>query len=238
MLKNEDSQFKEENLSRPSIADDVTSYLREKIITGEFCPGQRIVVDRLSERLGVSQTPIREAFRTLEAENLLRFEKYKGAKVSSGVTIDELAEIYELRRFLEGFAAKRAASKYTEEDIKRIEKLLKDTQEASHSYPGGEYWKVHREFHRALLRPSFNPSLIEKIIELVWQSTERYRALYEAGIKNFDEVNKEHQELVRAARNGNGEELAELLQHHIKAIEEAVIEGYRKSTIKTKKAGS
>ncbi len=82
--------------------------LREKIIKGEFAPGQRLREEILAEDLGVGRTPVREALRRLKGSGLVEIVANRGAQVID-VTDGDLEDTYELRALLEGFAARRAA---------------------------------------------------------------------------------------------------------------------------------
>ncbi len=218
-------------LERESTSDSVADIIRRRIISGDYKPKKRLVTDEIAQELGVSQTPVREALRTLQAEFLLQIHPYRGA-IINGVLIDELKEVYELRRYIEVYAAQKAVTKYSSDHLLRLEDLLKRMNESNHTYPSGEYWQLHREFHRALLGPASETGWLQKYIELLWQSTERYRALYAAGLRSFDEVHAGHCMLFKAASEHDTERFTELIDAHITAVEKTVIVGYKLSISK------
>jgi DNA-binding GntR family transcriptional regulator len=92
-----------------SLTDEIAFRIQTAILGGEYPPGTHLQQDELCARFGVSRTPIREALRKLQAQNLVDLVPNKGATVR-GRTRRELLEVYALRAELEGFAAARAAA--------------------------------------------------------------------------------------------------------------------------------
>ena len=90
-------------------ADAITERLRDEIVNGTLRPGQQLLQESLSERYGVSRSPLREALRHLEAEGLVIYEANRGATVASYST-DDIMEIFEIRRLLESSAIRQAAT--------------------------------------------------------------------------------------------------------------------------------
>jgi GntR family transcriptional regulator, rspAB operon transcriptional repressor len=93
-----------------SLRDDTVDELRRLILDGELAPGSKLTEASISERLGVSRLPVREAFRRLEAEGLLRSEPRRGVTVTESDP-DELAAVREIRVALELMAVRRVATR-------------------------------------------------------------------------------------------------------------------------------
>jgi GntR family transcriptional regulator of vanillate catabolism len=91
-----------------SVSAAVTERLRAQILAGEFKPGERLYEVSLSERFGVSRTPVRSALQTLASDGLLEYAPNRGYAVRMFETTD-IIEAYEIRAVLEGLAARRAA---------------------------------------------------------------------------------------------------------------------------------
>lgn len=106
-----------------SLRDYVFSKLRDGILSGRYKPGESLVELKVSEELGVSRTPIREAIRKLELEGLVQVIPNKGAFVS-GITDKDINDIYEIRMTIEGLAAKWAAIYATEAELADMEEVL------------------------------------------------------------------------------------------------------------------
>src|SRR3569833_1070557 len=87
------------------LRDVVTAELRRLILQGELLPGERLVEDRLAERLGVSRNPVREAIRVLAAEGFVEVTPRRGAAVSR-LSPEEAEELFDVRMALEGLSAR------------------------------------------------------------------------------------------------------------------------------------
>src|SRR4051812_42245246 len=92
--------------------DVVTAELRRLILAGVLKPGERLVEDRLAERLGVSRTPVREAIRVLAREGFVEVTPGRGAAVANPPR-EEAEELFDVRMALEGLTARLAARKVT-----------------------------------------------------------------------------------------------------------------------------
>ncbi|WP_198971381.1 GntR family transcriptional regulator [Xylophilus sp. ASV27] len=108
----------------------VTDALRRKILDGEYQQGDRLVEGRLSEQLGVSRIPVREALRALASEGLVRIEPRRGASVAS--VSDQLArELVEVRTTLESLNARLSAERRSDAMVQRLRSLLAQGREAA-----------------------------------------------------------------------------------------------------------
>src|SRR5918999_5038371 len=141
--------------TRPSLADEIAARLRMSILSGELKPNQKIAVSALAKDLGVSHIPVREAIQRLTAESLVQSIPNQGPTVA-GVRLEDLHDIYYLRRLIEGDLIRRASSLYGDRDIDHIQHSLGVLLDASPESPEGEFWNAHRDFHRAMLQPPLN----------------------------------------------------------------------------------
>jgi DNA-binding GntR family transcriptional regulator len=108
---------------RPDIARNASTaaseLIRAAIVDGRLKPGQRLKEEELAQELGISRTPVREALLILQSEGLVDSMPNRGATVRA-YAIDDLDEMYQLRAVLEGYAARRAAVRVSEEEIERL----------------------------------------------------------------------------------------------------------------------
>ena len=109
-----------------SIADQVFEKLEHDILSGEYARGEVLTETRLSEKLGVSRTPIREALRRLEQEHIIEMRS-KGAVVI-GISREDIDAIYEIRQRIEGMAARYAAQNVTDSALHELKEIV-DLQE-------------------------------------------------------------------------------------------------------------
>ena len=111
-----------------SIADQIFEQLERDILSGKYARGEVLSELRLSSELGVSRTPIREAIRRLEQENILE-EAGRGVTVV-GISQEDMLDMYEIRTRIEGLAAEWAARRITEEELSQ----MRDTLELQRFY--------------------------------------------------------------------------------------------------------
>ncbi len=104
-------------------SDIAYDYIRKRILTGEYLPGQNLATKTLSAEIGVSRTPVRDALRQLETDGLVTIQARLGASVRK-MDLKEFREMCLLRLALESFAAGLAASNRTEEDLREISLAL------------------------------------------------------------------------------------------------------------------
>lgn len=132
--------------------DAAYARIRTAIVEGKYQSGERLVEQRLADELEVSRTPLREALRLLEAEGLVVIEPNRGASVRV-LTADDVVDLYELRARLEGYAAERAATRVTPDQLDRLDRALEQFDAVVTAGPDGQldalrdlsHWNA--EFH-------------------------------------------------------------------------------------------
>src|SRR5881394_2060812 len=122
-------------------ADDLAVVIEEAIVSGELAPGSVLRQEQLSERFGVSRTPVREALRRLAALGLVSFEPNRGVRVRT-LSHEDLREAFLVRAELEGLVTEIAAGKLTEDDLHALEecerRFARLTKELRSRDPGGD----------------------------------------------------------------------------------------------------
>lgn len=192
--------------------------LRKAIVSGELAPNTPIRQDTIAGRLGVSRVPLREALKTLEAEGQVIYQPHRGYLVAE-LSLADLLEVYRLRELLESEAASIAATRYTEEDLGRIEQARDEIVSAEQAGDLVGMIAANREFHFALLEPARMPRLV-RIVRTLWDSTDAYRAVYYNSQGNRARVHSEHETILDAAREGDAEKLVlQLNQHRRHAVD-------------------
>lgn len=195
-----------------SKAERVLQALENMIFTGELQPRERLVVNALTERLGVSAYSIRTALQAMEAKGLVKMEPNRGAMVSD-LGPEEINEVFEVRVGLEKMANRRAVLRVTPEDIARLSQI--DDQLRA-SFAQGELSQVivaNAKFHNYVAGLSGNQTLLKMILELkkrchifnttAWSSPEVVACLFE-----------EHQQYLRALRDKDLAMLEDLPERH------------------------
>jgi DNA-binding GntR family transcriptional regulator len=195
-----------------TIVNEVTVRVRQEIISGRIQPGQRIRLRTLEELFGVSHIPIREALRSLEAEGLVENIPQRGA-IATPLSIEELTEVYDLRRLLEPAVAERAIPQLTKEQLRMSAKALEELNAVPGEWASPEFPEAHRRFHWLLLEPG-GTSLIERILTQLWQTSERYVRFSMIVGGGAPVAKRQHTMLQRCARAGDVDRFrAELIAH-------------------------
>lgn len=206
------------------MVDRVADALRTEILTGGLSPGDRIRVRELEERFGVSHIPIREALRRLGAEGLVE-PAPNGATLVSGIAIEDLSGLYDLRRMIECELARRAAPLFTEEGLARVHDAIAELDMRAGDTESRDFWEAHNRFHQAILAPALS-GWAERVLNQIWQSSERYVRLFITAFGDQGTAMADHHEMVAACEAGDGDALAEILARHLTRTEQTVREGY------------
>jgi DNA-binding GntR family transcriptional regulator len=139
------------------LRDQVLNLVRDAILNFELRPGQRLVERELIEQLGVSRTTVREVIGRLAAEGLVTVVPQKGAIVSV-LSVEEAADIYEMRAALEAIAVRRFIERATTADRNNLKAALKKVQKAAKA-GGSESLRAKDVFYEALLTGAASPAL-------------------------------------------------------------------------------
>jgi DNA-binding GntR family transcriptional regulator len=210
----------------PSLVDEITARIQADILDGRLAPGQRISAAAVSRELGVSHIPVREALRRLEAGALVESTHHQGAAVSR-ISIDELHEIYDLRRLIEGHVVRSAAALYGEGDLEAIIEAGDRLMLTDPTDPTGSFWEAHRAFHRAILAPAMNPT-IARVLGALWQSGERYAHLRTLIFGSPAQAAGDHPRLVAVVLQRDPDLLVEEVIAHLTRTEKMVTDGFRR----------
>lgn len=223
-------------LSSTTLADQAYEALREAIISGELAPREKITERGLAERLSVSPTPVREALRRLEQDQLVERRGPRAVQVAD-LDDDTAHEIRLVEGTLRALAARLAADNATPAQLRQIERLL-DEGDAEMARLGtitadgatlsvddvAPLLHITREFHLALNAASNNLVLL-RLLRLVdaFSMTQRLRKVQgelRSGDSTYEGMRRrygEHRAAYDAVRAGDGEEAERLMRHHASA---------------------
>jgi DNA-binding GntR family transcriptional regulator len=208
-----------------TIVDGITERLRQAIITGIIRPSERIRVADLERKFGVSHIPIREALRRLQSEGFVEISPRR-TTIAAGVDLADLANIYDLRRIIEVEIGRRAVSRMTQSDIETVRRALANFQVAANDPSSAEFWERHRDFHWAIIAPAANQT-IKRVLEHLWQSSERYVRLFVSTFATADVVMNLHVELYEACLGGDVTTFENALTRHFVETEKTVRDGFK-----------
>jgi DNA-binding GntR family transcriptional regulator len=148
-------------------ADDIAVLIEEAIVSGELAPGTVLRQEQVSERFGVSRTPVREALRKLAALGLVSFEPNRGVRVRT-LSHEDLREAFLVRAELEALVTETAAPRMTEDDLAELaeaeQRFARLTREMRSHEPGSnrralmaEWMRANHAFHDVLYRVADMP---------------------------------------------------------------------------------
>lgn len=148
---------------RSRLADDVADVLRQQIVTGELGSGTQLLQIQLAERLGVSRTPLREAFRILERDGLVKISNGNKTIAVAHLGVEDLLATYEVRAATDGLAARLTALRGLPGHLEeRLAECMATMQEASAgALSPARYTEAHATWHLLLLEASGNTRLQE-----------------------------------------------------------------------------
>lgn len=192
--------------------------LRRAIVSGELRPGERVRQDDLAERLGISIAPLREALAVLEQEGQVTYRARRGYAVTE-LRLEDLVEIYELRQLLEARAARAALPTLDDDDLERIKLAARDCVDAATSGDVAAELEANRRFHFGVLEAPGHVHAM-RLIRLLWDSTEAYRAMYYNSAQERRHSVLAHDRIVDAIELRDADALVrELDAHRSRALE-------------------
>ena len=198
------------NLQRKNVYEK----LRDAITYGELKPGEKMVEMDICERFNVGRTPLREAFRKLEAENYIDVSPNKGATVRK-VSVDELEHIYDIMSVMEGYAVELATGVILEKDKKNLKKIVKDLDKAAKAKDHRDWFKYNMQWHGYFWKISGNPVLFDEIIKLR-NRMYRSRGMITTLTSNADRFIDDHKKILALVGKGDAIKAREAMKRHIR----------------------
>jgi len=205
-------------LSRDNISDAVAGELRQMIVDGRLPAGERINEVRLSEWLGVSRTPLREALNRLSAEGALTSTPRLGYFVRP-LTLEEFEQVYDIRPILDPEAL-RLAGLPSPDRIERLEELNRELAAARD--PERAIW-LDDAWHLELLAGCPNRVLVD-LIQNIIQRTRRYELALMRETRNVIRATEDHDRILAALRQGDLPAGCEALERNMRSGREPIVE--------------
>jgi DNA-binding GntR family transcriptional regulator len=199
-----------------SIVDHTVKSLEDMIIKGKLKPGQKIKEQEVSGRLGISRPPLREAFKILEAEGLIRREPRRGVFVSE-LTDTDVWEIYTLKLALYSLAVTLAADRVKEADIEKLEKIVVQMEKIVLSKGDPDiirYEDLNNLFHDAIANVAAHGRL-KKIQQSINNQIKRMAFRSFADRKHLEVSSKYHRKILEAIKARDKKVAEKLTREHI-----------------------
>lgn len=196
--------------------------LQEEILSGVLKKGEALTENTLSERLGVSRTPIRGALHRLAEDGLVKIVPNRGAVVI-GIDRQDLIDIYNVRKRLEGLASRSAAKNISETELRELRNSVELAEFYIEKKDAEHIKELDTAFHQTIYKASGNRQL-EKILTELHRKIKTYRKLSLSVSGRLEYSAKEHRQILSAIESGNGELADELTSNHIeKALENLIL---------------
>lgn len=198
-----------------SLVDLAKHHIELWIIKGEYEPGQKLKEEEISERLGISRPPIREAFKTLEAEGLVERRPRRGVFVSE-MTEKDVWEAYTLKAVLYEMAAGLAIDVINPAQIKQLSVSVTEMDQCINRSPVDilQYQQDHQDFHDLIMTISGNQRLKKISVSLHNQVCRfSYQSLQDH--QHLESSLWYHREIVKAFKSGDKESACRLMKAHV-----------------------
>ncbi|MGN0354154.1 MAG: GntR family transcriptional regulator [Muricoprocola sp.] len=195
------------------LRDVVFHTLRNAILKGELKPGERLMEIQLSQKLGVSRTPVREALRKLELEGLVLMMPRKGAVVAD-ITIQDLEDVLEVRTALEELAVQKACDTITEEQLKELKRAANEFKRCAENEDILACAEADMQFHEVIYGATNNKRLQQMLTNLREQMY-RYRMEYLKDKGMYSALIEEHDMIRKAIKRRDKVKAGMLMRTHI-----------------------
>lgn len=210
-------------MSQPPVflskADIARRHIEQLILSRAARPGDRITTREISEALGMSETPIREAIRSLAAEGWLEVQAHVGAVVASAGA-EQLREIYALRGLVGGLAIELGAGSYDAKRLKEIDANIAASGDAVAAQDVPRYTKLNHEFHILLYDTPHSQWSLRMLVNLSALTSAHYG--FAMMPQRMAESLKEHRAIRHAIRAGDYARASELIKAHERSAYEAL----------------
>lgn len=186
-----DKKTSEKITAKGTLRKEICTYIQNQIACGRFKAGDRVVETQLAKELNVSQAPVREAVLELSAMGILEERPYSGSFVRS-LTAADIEDIYNVRAFIDEYAARQAAKRITDEQLSQLETLLHEMDAADNIH---DFVEKDIAFHRLVVDAAGSPALCR-----MWEGLRlvEWTGLSAAATRNtLPELVEQHWEIYR-----------------------------------------
>lgn len=215
-------------MSRAS--DRAYDHIRSMILSGELQSGSQIREEALAELCGVSRTPVRDALRRLEAEMFVRRNESQRSFVADW-SLDDLEDAFQLRAMLESHAAKRAAARISRDQLARMRSHNAQLKQAIDALRPDvpKFLDHNRLFHSIILEAAASERLASMLLQVTEQPVV-LRTARQYDLENLRRSHHEHDELLIAFDNRDGDWAAAVMTAHIRRAFHAYAEAHSTNT--------
>lgn len=210
------------SIRQPNLDEKAYHIIKDLVLNRNLAPGEKLNENELARALEISRTPIREALRRLEGEGLVEIVPRRGVFVTR-IRMSDVVEIYDLRKLLEGFAARRAAELQEATRIKQLKEVLAEYKAVVNGGDHAEIIKVDNCFHRTLAQASNNSRLGQMLDSIRGQlGILKTRSVTILGRAERSYLQKE--QVVDAIVAGRADEAEKLMIAHLEDVKQELLQ--------------
>lgn len=214
-------------LQRPqSLHEQTYQAIRTAILSGELAAGARLIETQLAEQLQVSRTPIREAIRQLQRENLVMTDGHGAVRVAT-LSVADAMQLYDCRIALEQLSVSEACRNATLSHLEQLHQLVQRSEEAverqPHPLSHHQLLHIDYQFHRSLAESSGNGWLVQ-ILDQVFDKMAILRLRTLQHNPDVLDIRGEHRRIYEAVCDRNAIAATQAIQFHLIASKERVIQ--------------
>lgn len=214
------------NYAKKTLGEIIYEDLKDKVVRGELLANQRLQEDNLAKDYETSRTPIRDALRKMEHENIIEKLPYGGYQIRE-VNVEEIEEIFGIRSVLESYAASLATKRISDVEIQRIENILTMSQKAIDTDDYDTFVDLDSEFHRLLYKACRSEHLL-RILQHLWDYFIRYRKVSFYSKLTMENSIKDHRLIIEKMKAGNQRAVESLVKKHVNKALNNQKEGLKK----------
>jgi len=208
-----------------NLGEQAYERIRESIISLELTPGQIVQENELAMTLGISRTPVREAFHLLITEQLIEVLPQRTKKIAN-ISVSKVLESSVVRLSLERTAFQLAAMQWRASNDhvkveKQLEKLLNKQKEAAELQNTAQFLRLDELFHKEIMRLAGNRTLLE-VVHQMRGHLNRFRFLAMKELVLTKGLVREHEEIFACLRSRDERGLVQLLESHLEKIKEEI----------------
>ena len=204
-----------------SLREEVYQSLKKSILHGKLKGGQRLIEEQLADQVGISRTPVREAFHKLEREELVT-RLSKGGFAVREFTKEDVEEIFGIRSALESYAAYLATVHMAPDKISILERKLKESEDALEKGDDDKALQLHTEFYDLFYKSCRSKKLVE-MIDNFRDYFYRYRAALLRTENGASHTTQYHRQMLEAMKKKNPRLAERLVRMHLARAKELVL---------------
>ncbi len=201
---------------RRGAAGAAYTWLRREILAGRLTPGQSLSENEIASRLGVSRTPVREAYIRLESEGLVNVRPQVGTVVAP-IDVEQVADGQFLREAIECRSARLAAGRVRPSDARDLKALLRDQARAVAKHDQAAFIGLDDRMHQHIVAMAGRPN-VWRAVEDVKAQLDRVRVLSLEDPSWLSAIHAQHEAIVRHVLGGDGEAAARAMEAHLRTV--------------------